>query len=203
MKFGIDLDNTIISYRDSLQQCTKQVFPELEFDGFAKEAIKTVLLSQPQGMEKWMRLQGILYGHGLQWARPFQGVVSFIKQAQAGGHDVVIVSHKTVYGHYDKDKINLHDAALSWLNQYVFAGLVDVVDVHFCLTQDEKVLKITDLSCDVFIDDLVEIFQHPTFPESTRAIHFIGEGKKHVLGSGSVFQYSSWLDMIDLLKVAA
>ena len=44
--------------------------------------------------------------------------------------------------------------------------------VFFELTKTEKIKRIGDKSCDVFIDDLPEILQAPEFPGAARRILF-------------------------------
>ena len=199
MLIGVDLDNTIISYQASLRHCVAALYPQVDFFDYTKDTVKEALLAQPEGMNKWMRLQGKLYGYGLKWAQPYSGVVSLLSQLQEMGHEIVIVSHKTLYGHFDEDRVNLHDAALYWLDRHLFASLVGRVDTHFCLTQDEKVNTIATLGCDVFIDDLFEIFDHPNFPPNIKAIHFNESNKGSAGISGRTYQCASWEAIHDIV----
>jgi len=44
--------------------------------------------------------------------------------------------------------------------------------LFFESTQQEKVVRIASLQCDVFIDDLVELFSNPSFPRAAKKILF-------------------------------
>ena len=147
-----------------------------------------------------MRLQGKLYGYGLKWALPYAGATEFFRQMQAQGHQVVIVSHKTEHGHFDEDRINLHKAALKWLQQHLFSRLAREADAHFCLTQDKKVNTIAALACDIFIDDLIEILQHSNFPQSTQPIHFTADSNSNVVETDRLVSCRHWSNMVSTIN---
>jgi len=70
------------------------------------------------------------------------------------------VSHKTEYGHFDPARVNLRDAALSWMRQQGFFrqdgfGL-PIENVRFAATRSEKIEQIARLGFTHFIDDLPE-----------------------------------------------
>ena len=52
------------------------------------------------------------------------------------------------------------------------AGQIDPSCTFFELTKEAKVQRIAALGCDVFIDDLPEIFGQPGFPAATRPMLF-------------------------------
>jgi hypothetical protein len=175
MIIGIDLDNTIISYDDSLKWYVSKEHPELKLTSFTKSYIKATIRSK-YGNVEWMRLQGQLYSKGLQYARPFDNVLSALINFHRLGHQLYIVSHKTKFGHFDESKADLRVLALEWLSNqnfldYEFTGLKEG-DVFFCATLDEKIATIERLSCGVFIDDLLNVFHHPLFPISCEKILF-------------------------------
>ena len=179
MRIGIDFDNTIAGY--------DHVFPAAaEREGLiakgvadSKAAVKSHLHGQPGGREAWMRLQGRVYGAFMHRAVLIEGVEEFLIRCRNAGADVFIVSHKTEFGHFDPDKINLRDAALEWIrDQGFFAsekfGLSESA-VFFEPTRAEKVGKIASLDCAHFVDDLEDVFHEPGFPTSTR---------RHLFSSG-------------------
>ena len=174
---GIDLDNTIINYnsafiRSALQldfitadYLSKRLFAS---NGISpKSFVKKHLLTLDNGQYKWESLQGLVYGKFIHYAEIFPGVVNFLAHCQRRGHTVVFVSHKTEFGHYDKSKTSLRYAALNFLeenNCFSDASGIKKKDVYFSNTRQCKVNKISELNCDYFIDDLLEVFEEPHFP---------------------------------------
>ena len=182
---GIDLDNTIINYnsafiRSALQldfiseDClSKKLSTSNEIS--PKSFVKKHLLTLDNGQYKWESLQGLVYGKFIHYAEIFPGVVNFLAHCQRRGHTVVFVSHKTEFGHYDKSKTSLRKAALNFLEENDFfsdAYGIKKKDVYFSNTRQRKVNKISELNCDYFIDDLLEVFEEPHFPKNTKRILF-------------------------------
>ena len=182
---GIDLDNTIINYnsafvRSALQldfiseDClSKKLSASNEIS--PKSFVKKHLLTLDNGQYKWESLQGLVYGKFIYYAEIFPGVVNFLAHCQRRGHTVVFVSHKTEFGHYDKSKTSLRKAALNFLEENnCFSGSYGIKkkDVYFTSTRQCKVNKISELNCDYFIDDLLEVFEEPHFPKNTKRILF-------------------------------
>ena len=79
------------------------------------------------------------------------GVEAFLRRCRTEGCVVAVVSHKTEYGHFDPDRVNLRNAALDWM---AAQGLLDGdrgvarADVYFESTRAEKVKRIAALSLD-------------------------------------------------------
>jgi hypothetical protein len=90
----------------------------------------------------------------------------------------MIISHKTEYGHYDPDRLNLRQAARDWM---AACRLLDgeygisATSVFFESTRAEKLARIGALSCTHFIDDLEEVLSDPGFPPKTTRILFSGQ----------------------------
>lgn len=176
MRIGLDFDNTIIRYDEVFQQAAKQRgFLDAGFSG-TKQQVRDAIRLLSDGERKWQALQGYVYGKGISGAQIFSGVPEFLRRAREDGHTVLVVSHKTEYGHFDPDRINLRNAALGWMesqgffSDQGFSMLRD--DVHFASTRSEKVSRIGALGCNVFIDDLEEVFADPGFPPSVERILF-------------------------------
>jgi hypothetical protein len=178
MRIGLDLDNTIINYQPAfLAQAKKiQLIPD-DFDG-AKSAIKQYIVKH-HDEKAWQKLQGVVYGPGINEAVIYPGVKDFLDQCHQNGHRVTIVSHKTQYGHFDETRTDLRKAALQFLSdnailktQYI--GLSDQ-DIHFATTRDEKIAKITEFKFDYFVDDLEEVLEDAKFPSSIHKVHFVPE----------------------------
>lgn len=117
---GIDLDNTLIDYEEVFRAFARD--SGLIAPGFTggKEYIREVARATPDGDIAWQRLQGAVYSRGIRQAVMFDGADAFLRQARDRGFETVIVSHKTEFGHFDPDRINLRRAALEWLDAQGF-----------------------------------------------------------------------------------
>jgi hypothetical protein len=176
MRIGLDFDNTIIRYDDVFQQAA--IERGLVSAGFfgTKQQVRDAIRLLPDGEHRWQALQGYVYGKGIQGATPFAGLGDFLRCARAHSDTVLIVSHKTEHGHFDSDRVNLRCAAMRWMEgQGFFAeqGFSLARDnIHFASTRAEKLRRIADLRCDVFVDDLEDVLADPDFPDSVRRILF-------------------------------
>jgi len=176
MLIGLDFDNTIIRYDEVfLQAARERGLLGADFVG-TKQQIRDAIRGLPDGEAKWQALQGYVYGSGMGGATLFGGLPEFLRRAQADGDTVLIVSHKTEHGHFDPDKTDLRAAALSWMEtQGLFSergGGLAREHVRFTSTRQEKLKRIGELGCDVFVDDLHEVLTDPDFPPSVRRILF-------------------------------
>jgi len=198
---GIDFDNTIV--------CYDEVFFEVAHErglipaSIAKNKISVRDYLRSIGKEiEWTRLQGLVYGSLLTRANAFIGVKEFVRESIRKGIRVVIVSHKTVFP-YDGEQINLHDCARAWLNfQGFFSREVGLNsnDVFFEVSKDLKVDRIRKLNCEWFVDDLPEIFAHPSFDPGVRKILF--QTTPSATDSASItnlLSATSWLDVERLI----
>ena len=50
--------------------------------------------------------------------------------------------------------------------------LIPEVDIYFNETIEQKIDKISQKRCDIFLDDLPEVLMHPQFPVETQKIYF-------------------------------
>ncbi|MFZ2006083.1 MAG: hypothetical protein WAV02_13415 [Stellaceae bacterium] len=175
-RIGLDLDNTLISYEEVFRTyAQRRGLIEAGFRG-GKDEVRQALRRQDDGELKWQQLQGAVYGKGVAEAALFDGADAFLRRASALGREIVIVSHKTEFGHYDPDRINLREAALAWMRAQGFFdpdGLGVAPDkVRFTATRGEKLALIRELAVDFFIDDLPEVLEHPEFPPEVTGILF-------------------------------
>jgi hypothetical protein len=180
LRIGIDFDNTIITYDDVFRSAAKQGgLVNQDFSG-SKQAVRNAIRLLPDGELAWQRLQGQIYGKGIVGAKLVEGVVSFLRRCRAEGCMVAVVSHKTEFGHFDPDRVNLRAAALDWM---AAQGLLDGergiarADVYFEGTRAEKLKRIAALSLTHFIDDLEEVLTDPDFPPQVERILFAGEAR--------------------------
>ncbi|WP_225124887.1 hypothetical protein [Bradyrhizobium sp. IC3123] len=183
MRIGIDFDNTIICYDKVFAAAARQrgLVPE-GWDGL-KTDVRDFLRSRAGGELAWQGLQGFVYGKGIGGAEINPGVREFLAACRKAGASVHIVSHKTQFGHQDPDRVDLREAARGWLKS---VGLIDTADaaisagnVYFEDTLAAKVERLASLQLDIFIDDLVDVFEQPHFPKATRSILFTQSRPPH------------------------
>jgi hypothetical protein len=196
MRIGLDLDNTLICYDQAFLRVGKEegILPA-SFAG-NKAAVKRALLVERPDGSLWEGLQGLVYGRRIDAATLFDGVTEFLGRCRNRADIVAIVSHKTERAHYDP-KTDLRVAALQWMESRQFfdtSGLgLERGNVYFEGTRDDKVRRIRDLGCDVFVDDLAEVLIHGGMPAACRKILF---GSDPQIGFE---QYASWHEVCDAL----
>jgi hypothetical protein len=176
LRIGIDFDNTIACYDAAFRECAKAL-KFIPVDRiYAKQEMKELILRQPDGETNWQRVQGQVYGRFISHAIMFPGVAEFLTRCRKAGADVFIVSHKTDFGHFDEQKINLRDCATKWMMALGFFSIsefnLNPQQLFFEYTREDKVRRIADLGLDYFIDDLAEVLLEPGFPSRTKKILF-------------------------------
>lgn len=196
VRIGIDFDNTIICYDRVFDAAARQ--RGLVPSGWkgSKSEVRDYLQSKPGGELAWQGLQGWVYGKGIDAAEIFPGVLDFLLACRQNNSAVYIVSHKTRHGHQDPERTDLREAARNWLKS---AGMIDaegsiltVKDVYFEDTQAAKVERLASLDLDVFIDDLVDVFEQPLFPRRIKSILF---GVASDAPSGLYKPIASWAEI--------
>jgi hypothetical protein len=198
---GLDLDNTIIDYGLAFAPVAEEIGLIPKGTGLAsKEEVKAALRGAA-GEEAWMRLQGQIYGRYIERAAPYPGVADFISAVISQGTKVVIVSHKTRFGHFDTAGTDLHEAALGWLDRRGFftGDGLDRADVCFEETRSGKLARIAQIGCDVFVDDLPEVFHDPGFPKTTGKLWFAGDRPED--DGGGLKAYRNWRQLLDIVML--
>jgi hypothetical protein len=191
MKIGIDFDNTIICYDNAFNKAGVDcgLIPEdLPLGkGFVRDFLRKNDLE-----EKWIWLQGYVYGTRLSDARLYPGVRQFLYQCRRSQVECFIVSHKTVYP-YSGEQYNLHDAAHEWILK---EGLE--IKTYFELTKEKKLERICKLGCTHFIDDLPEFLSLSGFPASIEKILFDPK-QMYVQYYEDFVHCGSWDEVINIL----
>jgi hypothetical protein len=195
LRIGIDFDNTIITYDDVFRAAAAA--GGLIAPGFFgnKQAVRDAIRLLPDGELAWQHLQGRVYGKGIGGAAMVPGVESFLRRCRAEGATVVVVSHKTEYGHFDPDRVNLRKAALDWMTGQGLLGGdhgIALADVYFESTRAEKLKRIATLLLTHFIDDLEEVLIDPNFPSNVERILFADGAQP---ASVSYISCSTWRDI--------
>jgi hypothetical protein len=194
-RIGIDFDNTIISYDAVFRSAAiERGLVAGDFTG-AKRAVRDAIRLLPDGEISWQRLQGYVYGRGIAGATMFDGLEDFLRRCRRQGHAVAIVSHKTEYGHFDPERINLREAALAWMEGRGFFSAIRREDIHFEGTRAEKLARIGMLELTHFIDDLREVLDDPDFPPGVQRILFAGDAE----GPLPYAAFPHWREIADAL----
>jgi hypothetical protein len=197
MRIGIDFDNTIISYDDVFWSVARDGgLVDAAFRG-GKQAIRDTIRLLPEGDLAWQKLQGHVYGKGVVGAKMIPGVAAFLRRCRREQCSVLIVSHKTEFGHYDPERVNLREAALAWMTAQGFfrdSGYgIPVENVFFEGTRAEKLARIGTLDCSYFIDDLKEVLDDPDFPAGVARILF--SDSTQAPSTGAYIVCPSWGDI--------
>ncbi len=173
MRIGLDFDNTIVSYDALFHKIACERAP-LPLD-IPKNKVAVRDWFRNAGREDtWTELQGYVYGARMDEAVAYPGAIEFMRSAARAGHILGIVSHKTKHP-FLGPKYDLHAAAREWVEKHLIEegkALIPPERVYFELTKEEKLSRIAQFHCDVFVDDLPEILMAPRFPANTRPILF-------------------------------
>lgn len=197
MLVGLDFDNTVAGY--------DRVFTSVaESEGLVepgstrnKSEVREALRKLDDGEREWMRLQGRVYGACMDEAEIIDGVGEFLHVCRKTAIPVCIVSHKTEFGHFDPDRVNLREAARNWMKKNRFfegeGFAIDEGSVFFEPTRLDKIERIKSLGCTHFVDDLEEIFKEPTFPDTTK--RYLFAPSTIPLPLGPFRSFNSWRDI--------
>lgn len=169
MRIGVDFDNTIAKY--------DRLFAALAVEGGllpcapegGKTAVRDAVRALPNGDEEWQHLQAKAYGARMAEADLSAGFSRFVARCRARGLPLFIVSHKSARSQIEPTGPGLRAAALAWMESKAFFDPsyfgFDREAVYFEDTRAQKISRIRDLHCTHFIDDLVEVFEEPDFPD--------------------------------------
>lgn len=197
LRIGIDFDNTIAGY-DRVFRTLAAESGLIGIDGTeTKTDVRDAVRRLDDGDTKWQQMQGQAYGARMQSAELVDGVDRFLAACARNDAEVLIISHKTAYGHFDPERVNLRDAARRWMTDKGFFdgngyGLKPE-NVIFEETRTGKVERIAAAGCDLFIDDLPEVFLEPNFPAATRRYLLAPDGAP----DGPYKAMPSWLNIKD------
>lgn len=202
MLIGIDFDNTIAGYDHVFPAAAVAEGLLKEGEALSKRQVHDLLRLRPGGgKHDWMFLQGRVYGNHMAQAEMIEGVADFLLRCKATAIPVHIISHKTEFGHFDPDMIDLRQAALRWMENQ---GLFDACrfglrrqNIHFESTRHEKVERIAALRCTHFIDDLIKVFLEADFPDFTRGFLFTAGEPAIKIGPHPYTPLSTWTAISD------
>jgi len=138
-----------------------------------RKSIRPLLRRSEVDDLEWQRFQAFLYTDGLAFAEPAAGLSDFLNLCAELNVRVSIVSHKTATTPTQFGERDLHGPAKAWLvDQGIAPDQINLEDVYFCGTRAEKVRTIASLGCEAFVDDLIEVLEHPDLPIDIRRFHY-------------------------------
>ena len=154
---GVDFDNTLVSYDTIFESEARHRGYIKDGPRMSKGEIRDYM--NGNGMKtEFTQLQGHIYGSLIREAQAFEHALKALTEVSSRGHEVILISHKTQYP-LAGPRTDLRKAAVSWLKYKGFAsrshGVVN--SYFFADTKEEKIEKIINLGCDVFVDDLKDI----------------------------------------------
>jgi len=168
LKFGFDLDNTLIDYSKAVEKyCEKLNLYTYSNIKLLKDALK---VSDPSD-NKWRSAQGWIYSQGLQYAKLTTGSVKLFEFLISKGFTLYIVSHKSLFSFNDKKKFPLREYAVNWIEKSELRRFFcDADQIYFEETLNLKIKRIAKLKLNYFVDDLEKVFTHKYFPKDTKRI---------------------------------
>lgn len=171
---GIDFDNTMVCYDEVFHSvaCDRGLIP-VETPP-AKQVIRDHLRAAGRE-DDWTELQALVYGLYIREAPPFPGLTEFLTECADRDIAVAVISHKTKKP-YQGPPLDLRSAALDWLSTHSFLAPADHgvsrESIYFEDTKRDKLRRIEQVACDLFVDDLLEFLSDPDFPTDVRRVHF-------------------------------
>lgn len=156
LKFGIDLDNTIIDYDLVFKKVL--IKKKINFDKRLKRknAIKKYFHKKNM-CDDFTILQGKVYGEFISEAKIFKGFKKFLNECIKKNIKVYIISHKSKYPILGKKILLRNKAKKFLLNKGLLKNKIE--KLIFCDTIKQKIKKINELKLNLFIDDLEIILQ--------------------------------------------
>jgi FMN phosphatase YigB (HAD superfamily) len=173
MRIGFDFDNTIVSYDALFHKVALEQGVVDQQVPVSKLAVRDHLRATNQE-DIWTEMQGYVYGARMTEAEAYPSVFKVMRNLKNAGHTLAIVSHKTKHPYLGR-KYDLHASARQWIDRYLCVDGVPLIaneNIFFEVTKEDKISKISEYGCDVFIDDLPEILLATNFPVQTQRFLF-------------------------------
>lgn len=199
MRIGFDFDNTIVSY-DALFHKVAQELGVVHKDIPVNKIAVRDYLRRTNKEDVWTEMQGYVYGARMHEAQIFPRVLEVMARVKKAGHALAIISHKTKYP-YLGEKYDLHASARKWIAANLCepnaANVKDIAlipdkQIFFEVTKEQKLARIADFNCDVFMDDLPEILLAAQFPTQTQRFLFDPEQHYHAKDLPKIKIVSTW-----------
>lgn len=185
--FGFDLDNTLIDYSETCEIFAQNNdLPNVH----TIDQLRSIL--KPENIESaaWTSAQSWIYGAGLKFAKISPNAIAFIENLLEKNFKVSIFSHKTEFGPSEFGSTPFVRYANDFIKQSALANYFEIdQNLYFFPTLNLKVEAISNSKLSHYIDDLVKVFQHGSYPHNLNS--YIYRSSK---------QDMSWLVEIDDFK---
>ncbi|WP_051676936.1 hypothetical protein [Maridesulfovibrio frigidus] len=206
MILGLDFDNTIVDYDALFHRAALEIGLVDCSVAANKTAVRDFIRKSDGGEILWQKLQAEVYGPRINEAVLFSGVCDFLSLCIEKKIPAYVVSHKTRFAR--RGDVDLREAALSFMeknslfNSSPYGGSVE--RVFFADTRHEKGEIIKSLNCDVFVDDLIEVFRESSFPANIYKFLFTPQGIEAPLEADSppkLEQVKTWSELSEIIFV--
>jgi hypothetical protein len=171
--FGSDFDNTIIEYTHLFRPSAESFDIEVPPSCFSKEEVRNYIRSLKDGEILWQKIQADVYGIRIKDAILIDGFGQFVTSCRDRHIPLYIVSQKSRNA-AQKPEVNLQEVALQWMAQQGFFDSdkfgFDRNHIFFEPTRAQKIHRIQQTGCTLFVDDMIEVFTDLEFPESVTRI---------------------------------
>lgn len=171
MLLGLDFDNTLVQYDNVFYQLATEKNLIDQSIAPTKTAIRNYL--RQKGLDhQFTSLQAEAYGPRILEANPAPGMLDSLRSLSEQGIPMTLISHKTKTP-YAGPAYPLREHAKEWLEKYGFFEQPfcwDTERIYFAETKEEKIQKIIELKCKIYIDDLPEIIK--LLPSNIHGIHY-------------------------------
>lgn len=197
MIIGIDFDNTLVCYDQVFRKYHEKQNWDIAINADSpKRFIRNKLLESDGGNLQWSTLQGEVYGKRILDAQLYEGARNFLQHLSKLDVTLKIISHKSLFPVVGTP-IKFHDSALSFLEkENIFNDSLINIDRSNCFfesTIENKINRIYQENCDIFIDDLLEVLTHPLFPNDTIPLLFSNVPSEN----SSIKTFSNWQNLED------
>ncbi len=164
IRFGFDLDNTLIDYSGSvLKYCQVKNLKNC----FDIETLRQLLRELDTTNHEWQLAQCWLYTTGLNYAKFADGAIDFIDYLHKKDVSIYIISHKTEFTPDFCGRKNLRYFASTWLeNNGITNILPSPRNLYFENTRQDKITQINRLNLRYFVDDLFDVLDDPNISQS-------------------------------------
>jgi len=196
-RIGVDLDNTLVRYDHVFQRVAEERGLVETGAGASKLQIRDAL--RRSGRENvWVELQGCVYGPNMRDAELFPGALEAMAQLRDRGHQLFVISHRTLRPALGPPH-DLHAAAREWIQRSLPS--IDPARIYLETSREDKLRRIGQLACDLFVDDLPEVLLSTDFPAGTRRILFDPEGDHR--GNQTFSSVRTWSELARLIDEQA
>lgn len=170
LRIGFDLDNTLVNYSLAVNQyCKANSLP-------VKNSIvelRNFLNPLDDRQSDWVKAQSWIYSDGLEFAEIENSAVSFIEKMAEENYEICILSHKSTLGPPQFGEKPFRERATSWLaKSKIGLYFTPGVNLFFYESLDDKVSGIKTQKLDLYVDDLLKVFRHPSYPNKVKSFIF-------------------------------